>query len=350
MYKIAISGLGEAAQKIHIPAYSKLSNVEIVGGYDPYVTKADFPFPVYDSLEALLDKTRPDILTVATPTDFHFEQTKLGLKFGCHVFCEKPFTTKIEEAKEIILLAKSANRWVVINQEFRYMNIHIAAKDKIKKSDFGELLFLTAHQTFYVSDKTEEGWRGKDIQRTCKEFGIHVLDLCRYFFDEEPTSIYARFPKGSKPDGPDYLNLIQLEFSGDRVAHIILDRYSKGRHRYLDMRLDGSEGTVETSLGGNIELKGGIKGGTRKPYINLDISLGGNAYLYKGETAKKIASDPLDLFPNATSHLLKLFLEALDLGEVPPCHAEDNLKTLALMHAAYESHEKKIVVPVTHQE
>jgi hypothetical protein len=113
------------------------------------------------------------------------------------------------------------------------------------------------------------------------------------------------------------------------------------------MRLDGSEATVETSLGGNIELKGGIKGGTRKPYINLDISLGGNAYLYKGETAKKIASDPLDLFPNATSHLLELFLQALDLGEAPPCHAEDNLKTLALMHAAYESDERKEPIQFT---
>lgn len=347
MYKIAIAGLGEAAKKIHIPAYSKLSNLEIVGGYDPYATKSEFSFPVYDSLEELLDKTRPDILTVATPTDFHFEQTKLGLESGCHVFCEKPFTVRIEEAEEIIALAKSVDRQVVINQEFRFMNIHKAAKEKINTADFGELLFLTAHQTFFVSDETEAGWRGDDVQRTCKEFGIHVLDLCRYFFDEEPTSIYARFPKGNNPNGPDHLNLIQLEFSGDRVAHITLDRVSKGRHRYLDMRLDGSEATVETSLGGNIELKGGIKGGTRKPYINLDISLGGNAYLYKGETAKKIASDPLDLFPNATSHLLELFLQALDLGEAPPCHAEDNLKTLALMHAAYESDERKEPIQFT---
>lgn len=341
MYKIAIAGLGAAARQIHLPAYAKSSNIKIVGGYDPAVKQNVFPFPVFSSLEALLEQTRPDLLTVATPTDFHFEQTKLGLLAGCHVFCEKPFTTNLEEANELVALAKSVNRWVVINQEFRYMNIHRAAKNKIGSADFGELLFLTAHQTFYVSDKTEEGWRGQDLQRTCKEFGIHVLDLCRYFFDEDPASIYARFPKGDNPRGPDLLNLIQLEFSGDRVAHIILDRYSKGRHRYLDMRLDGTHSAIETSLGGNIELKGGIKGGSRKPYMNLDISLGGHAFLYKGENGKKIAADPLDLFPNATHHLLKLFLEALEQGSTPPCHAEDNLKTLALMIAAYESNEKK---------
>lgn len=348
MYKIAIAGLGAAAKQIHLPAYAKLSNVKIVGGYDPAVKSGAFPFPVFPSLEALLEQTGPDILTVATPTDFHFEQTKLGLLAGCHVFCEKPFTTNLEQARELVSLAKSVSRRVVVNQEFRYMNIHNAAKDKIGSADFGDLLFLTAHQTFYVSEKTEEGWRGQDLQRTCKEFGIHALDLCRYYFDEDPISIFARFPKGLNPRGPDYLNLIQLEFSGDRVAHIILDRYSKGRHRYLDMRLDGTHSAIETSLGGNIEFKAGIKGGSRKPYMNLDISLGGRALLYKGESSKKIASDPLDLFPNATSHLLKLYLQALEQNILPPCSGEDNIKTLTLMLAAYESHEKKQTIELSY--
>ncbi len=76
--------------------------------------------------------------------------------------------------------------------------------------------------------------------------------FCRYFFGEEPTSISARMPRGKQPNGPDYLNLIELEFSGDRVAHITLDRLSRGRRRYLDIRLDGEAGSIETSLGGRM--------------------------------------------------------------------------------------------------
>lgn len=52
-------------------------------------------------------------------------------------------------------------------------------------------------------------------------------------------------PRGKQPNGPDYLNLIELEFSGDRVAHITLDRLSRGRRRYLDIRLDGEAGSIE---------------------------------------------------------------------------------------------------------
>ena len=197
---------------------------------------------------------------------------------------------------------------------------------------------------YYLSMQTESGWRGGDLQRTCKEFGIHVLDLCRYFFDEEPISISAKMPKGSNPSGPDYLNLIQLEFSGDRVAQITLDRLSKGPHRYLDMRLDGSKAIVETSIGGNAALNMGIRARDKKPYVDLDVSMGGMARLYQGEKYKKIASDPLDLFANATHKLVKAFIEAIRNNTTPPCNAADNRNTLALMIAAYESNDTKMPV------
>jgi len=109
--------------------------------------------------------------------------------------------------------------------------------------------------------KTEAGWCGKETRRTCQEFGIHALDLCRFFFDEDPVSVYARMPKGRNLNGPDYLILICLVYSGDRVAHLCLDRLSRGPRRYLDMRLDGSNGCVETSIGGNTALTAGIRGG-----------------------------------------------------------------------------------------
>ena len=118
--------------------------------------------------------------------------------------------------------------------------------------------------------------------RTCQELGIHALDLCRFFFDEDPISIYARMPKGGSPNGPDYLYLIRLEVSGDRVAHLSFDRLCRGPHRYLEMRLDGSSGCVATSIGGNIALSAGIRGGSHKPYVNIDFTMGGCALLYRG--------------------------------------------------------------------
>lgn len=341
---IALAGLGAAARQVHLPAYAKLQELVVVGGFDPAVAPGEMPFPLFASAEEMLERARPDILTVAAPPESHYALTRLGLLAGCHVFCEKPFMPTMDEALEICTLSRQAGRWVVVNNQYRFMRVHEEAKRRIGSPEFGELLFLRAEQTFVVSETTEAGWRGAERERTCKEFGTHVFDLCRFFFDEDPVALTARMPRPGGASGPDHLNLIQLEFSGDRMAEITLDRLSRGPHRYLNLRLDGSVGCVETHLGGAAELCVGIRGGTRRPFASLDVSPGGWARLHRGESSRKIATDPLDVFAEATSRLLRAFLDALDSGSAPACHAEDNRRTLALMLAAYESDRRRTTV------
>jgi D-apiose dehydrogenase len=340
-YRVAIAGLGKSAQRIHLPAYKSLPDLRVVGGCDPAAQAGDFSFPLFPSVAEMLEQTKPQILVVATPPDSHFELANIGLQAGCHIFCEKPFMNTLEEADAIIALATKAHRQVVVNNQFRFMRIHRAAREMIGNPDFGDLLFLSIHQTFLVTKETEAGWRGLDPQRTGKEFGIHALDLCRYFFNENPASISARMPRGSQPNGPDYLNLIQLEFSGDRMAHITLDRLSRGRHRYLDVRLDGAAGSIETSLGGRLEVRVGIRAATRRPFFKLDLAMGGRAQLYHGEQSSVLAREPLNVFAAATGELMRAFVRALERNETPPCNAADNRHTLALVLAAYESDEKR---------
>lgn len=335
--RMAVVGLGAAARSIHLPAIRKLAGLELVGGVDPHVDKAAFGFPVYGSLADLVAATPPDIVAIVTPPASHRALTLEALAAGAHVFCEKPFVLTLDEGREVI--AAAAGRHVVVNNEFRFMNVHEAARAAIGTPAFGDLLFVSMHQTFLVTEATEKGWRGESRQRTCFEFGTHALDLCRYLFGEEPRSISARMPRPGRPDGPDYLNLIQLEFSGDRVAHITLDRLSRGPHRYLDIRLDGTRACIETRLGGRAEVALGIRGGSRRPFARLDLAPSASADLWVGERRRRLATDPLDLFPHATAKLLGAMVAAIRDGRPPPCGAADNLNTLALMLAAYRSSE-----------
>ena len=346
-YRIAIAGLGRAARDIHIPALSRVDRVSVVGGADPVAPDADFGFPLFADLATLLRATTPDIVIVATPPDSHFALVRDALESGAHVLCEKPFMPSLEEADAIIALARERSRRVIVNNQYRFMNVHRRARDMIGSADFGELQFLSMTQTFRVSPSTESGWRGTELRRTGQEFGTHALDLCRYFFGEEPASIRCRMPRPGGAGGPDYLNLVELTFSGDRVAAITLDRLCRGRHRYLDIRLDGTVGCIETHIGGGIELRLGIKGGTRRPFAKLDIALGGSADLWHGEASRRIATDPLDLLSRATWNLLCEFVEALDTGRTPPCDAADNRRSLALMLAAYESHATDRAIALT---
>ena len=54
-------------------------------------------------------------------------------------------------------------------------------------------------------------------------------------------------------------------------------------------------------LGGGIEFNAGVRGGSRRPYLHTDVSMGGRARLYHGEKFTKLAADPLDLFAHGTA-------------------------------------------------
>ena len=336
--RVAIAGLGRAAKAIHIPALRKLPDVSVIGGYDPVPQKMDFP--VFASLDELL-ALKPEIVVIATPPAAHLAVAVAALQAGAHVFCEKPLANSVEEADEIAAAAKAAERFVCVNSEFPFMPTHLAAAKEIGSDRFGRLLFVEVRQTFVVTDETEAGWRGEDLQRTFKEFGTHVIDLCKAFFGEQPKAMQVRMPRPFAAGGPDYLNLVQLEFSGDRVAQITLDRLTKGRHNYLDLRLVGEKGTIETSIGGSAEVTLGLRPQGRKPFVDLGVHMGGVARLYHGDRYTTLAKAPLDLFADATARLFRDFLDAIGEGREPPNGIAEARNTLDLVYRSYAEAEAR---------
>ena len=63
-WTVALAGVGAAARSIHLPALAKLGDVSVVGGSDPTLPPG-FSFPVFATVDELLDRTRPDILVGA---------------------------------------------------------------------------------------------------------------------------------------------------------------------------------------------------------------------------------------------------------------------------------------------
>lgn len=350
--RVAIIGLGAAAQNIHLPAYAMIKDkITIVGGCDLNEEARDIACrkwgvkDVFSDPDEMIKKTRPDIVSIITQPAQHFENCKMVLERGCHVFCEKPFMDDLVQVDKIIELSDKANRHVVVNNEFRYMQIHSKAKELIGSSRFGELRYFHAWQTFNPTAHTEAGWRGQLEKRVCFEFGNHVFDLIRFFFDMCPTRVFAHMPR-PKPDmKADLLNIITVEFSDGRAASFVLDRLCKGVEKYLDIYLDGDNATIHTSIGGEFQLAMGLHTRNRKPFFDFSLVKGGKAELQVGDSSEIIAKDPINPFKAATSLVLSEFVDALNNGTTPPCNAKESRETLALIMAAYESAQSGL--PVT---
>lgn len=344
MIRVAIIGLGAVTRNIHLPAYAQLRDqVSVVAGCDVDSTARSLAkskwglAEVFDNPQEMIEKTKPDIVSVCTPPALHHEQTLLALEHGCHVFCEKPLAESLTQVDEMIRAAQQAQRHVVVNNQFPYMKIHLAAKQQIGSPEFGRLLYLHAWQIFHPTAATEAAWRGELKRRLCFEFGIHVFELIRFFFEDTPTRIFAHMPNPGLGVQSDILNIMSVEFADGRAASIVLNRLSKAPERYLDMRLDGEFGSIHTSIGGEVRFEAGIHTKNKRPFFGFHLAKGGKAVLQNGNRPKVIARDGINPFASATAHHFRSFIGAIEGGLDPAGSAADNRNTLALVFAAYDS-------------
>jgi predicted dehydrogenase len=343
MIRLAIAGLGAVTRNIHLPAYSQITDkVTLVGGCDVHpearkqLAQSHPSVQTFDDFEDMLRASKPDMVAICTPPFLHRAQCLEALQHGCHVFCEKPLVGSLVDADEVIATAEAADRQVVVNSQFPFMQIHLAAKERIGKPDFGRLLYLHAAQTFRPTPQTEGTWRREMTRRLGFEFGVHVFELIRFFFEEDPVRLCAHMPNpvGGKSD---VINAINLEFADGRAASILLDRVSRGPERYLDLRLDGEHAAIATSIGGELGVTAGLHTRERRPFFEFSFVKGGKAVWQDGNHSRVLAKDGINPFASSTAYHLGSFIDALARKTEPRGSARDHRRTLALIFAAYDS-------------
>jgi len=187
--KLGIIGMG----RMGITHYSIINNnpnIKIVSVADTskiiinLMTKYIDNLEVYKDYNDLIDKSNLDALLVCTPTNLHFPIIKKAVTKNLHVFAEKPFTTKYDEAKE---LADIYNKKGLINQVGyvnRYNDCFIKAKQLIDDGVLGEIIRFKSEMFSRTITKCNEGsgWRAKRENGggVIFEMASHAIDLVNY--------------------------------------------------------------------------------------------------------------------------------------------------------------------------
>ncbi len=340
MTRIALIGLGAAAQTIHLPALRQLAGIDFCGASDPdaearrrFAGKVNCR--VYDDPVRLLETEGPDWVVIAAPPAHHRDLCLLALGQGANVFCEKPFVERVEQADEVIAAAKQAGRAVAVNHEYPKMPIFAAMLGQVGTRSFGRPLFLQAWQHVHEFPGGQHGWRGGG--QTMREFGSHVVDLAMHFFGGPPTTVFARMPRPIDCGEADPIDIVVLDFPGGRSASIVLDRVCRGRHRYLEMRVDGELASAHASIGGRAKFSVFLDPKRKLPRMRLELAGGGQAILEQGEKIRTLARNPVQAFAMATGRHLQGVLDSLADGEDPLAGARHARQVVAIVDAAYRS-------------
>lgn len=214
MLKIGVLGAGHLG-KIHLRLLHQSEKYELVGFYDEnqeYAEKIakEFGYKRFDTIAKLIHAV--DVIDIVTPTLSHYKCAKVSIKSGKHVFIEKPISTTVEEAEEIIALAHEFNVKGQVGHVERFNPAFKAVKDKIENP-----MFIETHRL------AEFNPRGTDVP-VVLDLMIHDIDAILSVVDSKVKNVSASGVSVIS-DSPDIANA-RIEFENGCVANITSSRIS----------------------------------------------------------------------------------------------------------------------------
>jgi len=140
---VAVVGTGFIGPA-HIEALRRLPNIEVVGLCEANLELAQEKAQLLGIekayiFEDMLQDATIEAVHICTPNFLHYPQAKAALLAGKHVICEKPLATKIEEAEELVSLAKEKGLVNAIHFNLRYYPMVRQMKTMRENGELGQI-------------------------------------------------------------------------------------------------------------------------------------------------------------------------------------------------------------------
>ena len=145
----------------------------------------------YPDLGALLSDPSVDIVTVATPTDTHYEIVLKALKAGKNVICEKPVEMQYDRVLEMIRTAKENGVCFTVHQNRRWDVDFLAMKRILREGMIGAPLHIESR--VHGSRGIPSDWRGTKAHGggMILDWGVHLIDQILQLIDSEIDSVFC---------------------------------------------------------------------------------------------------------------------------------------------------------------
>jgi scyllo-inositol 2-dehydrogenase (NADP+) len=343
--KAAILSFGMSGKVFHAPFLELLPMFEFAGAWERSKNELKDYYPSsqrYSSLESILEDQSIDLVVVNTPTYTHFDYAKLALQANKHVVVEKAFTTTVKEALELKALAKSKNLKLSVFQNRRWDSDFKTVKEVYSNGVLGDPIdvsFCFDRFTPALSTKQHKEVKGSGAG-IVKDLGPHIIDQALHLFGF-PDSLFAKLAitrQHSEVD--DYFKILlfypkfNVELRGGYFFKEPVPSYvihgTKGS--FLKPRGDVQE----------TQLQGGMKPNAVEYGIEPESEFGILNYL-DGE--QNIRENVKTLPGNYSKYYEAVYHSIVD-GHAMPVTADDGIKVMKIIEAAFQSDLEKRVIPM----
>ena len=221
--KIAVVGVGHLG-KHHVRHYSKLENAELVGVFDvdQQISKSiaeKYKIRNFKNYNALIEHV--DAVSIVTPTKTHYEVSKFFLYNKKHVLIEKPITSTVAEADDLIKIANSNNVLIQVGHIERFNPALFPLRELELDPKYLEIQRLAPYTS-----------RGTDVP-VVLDLMIHDIDLALSLVSSNVKSINAN-GVSIMTNSIDIANA-RLKFENGTIANITSSRIAKDKVRKIKL-------------------------------------------------------------------------------------------------------------------
>lgn len=188
---VALLGYGYAGQTFHLPLLTHVRGLRVTHVVS---SKTNLKLPgirVTRDAEEVLANSQLDLVVIATPNESHFPLARQALLVGKNVVVDKPFTTTVAEARELIALANKSRQLLSVFHNRRWDADYLTVKRLLRENRLGELMHFESHFDRF-RPQVQDRWRERAGPGSGVWFdlGPHLADQALQLFGA-PDFIYA---------------------------------------------------------------------------------------------------------------------------------------------------------------
>lgn len=223
MHHLAIVGYGGMGGWHAENIKAKVPSIQVKGAYD--IREEVWPkiqedgLHLYKSWQEILADPEIDIVTVATPNNFHKSLVIQALEAGKNVVCEKPVAMNAAEVEEMMAVAKRTGKLFSVHQNRRWDKDYRMVCQSIGDGPLGKPYFIESR--VQGSRGVLHAWRGCKLNGggMLLDWGVHLIDQLCMMLDGPVVGVEAHLVSVFTPEVDDSLKLM-LRFAGDVSALI----------------------------------------------------------------------------------------------------------------------------------
>lgn len=329
--KAAVIGVGSMG-KNHARLYADLTNVELVAVSD---VNADlvkqiadkYAVHAYSDYRELLEKEKPEVVSIVVPTALHKEVATDAMQAGAHVLVEKPIAATVEDGKALIRTAEKLNKKLMVGHIVRFNSAIQALKEKLDNGELGKVIQILCRRIGPFPARIRDVGVVVDL-------APHDIDVMRYLTGENPERVYAETEQKIHTEHEDLVFGL-LHFPGGITGALEINWLTPTKLR--ETIVLGERGmfrvndlTQDLYFYENAEIDG-----TLWPVL-------GNI---KGVSEGRMLRYSLDRYEPLRAEL-EAFIAAIEKDEDVPVSGQDGLEALRLAQALVESGKKHQVIKV----